>query len=409
MLAQPMDVKVALLHNYEELCRLLAQDILENLVLNHCGTAYSDYGQSDYRRYGHNPGSMRIGNEKLKVSVPRIQDRKTGSVRNVPEYQDLRQVAKPSDELLLGVLRGLSTKDYGGVARQLAEDGFGLSASTVSRRFVEQSAKKLEEFQNRSLDSYNFVALMVDGKHMREAQVVIALGITEEGRKMPLGFVQTTTENHKAIKGLFNNLIDRGFKYEDGLLAVIDGAKGLFKAVEETFGDKVFVQRCTWHKRENVLSYLSEKNAEKYKHRLQSAYAEETEEAAREKLEKVGQELEKINLSAYKSLQEGLEETLTLHKLSAPMSLRKSLLTTNPIESLNSQVGRYLRKVTRWHNSDQLHRWVACALLEAEGRMKKISGFKEIPVLKEKIRNKLDEKEAGQKKKTTLNQPPGKS
>ena len=400
---------MALLHNYEELCGLLAQNILEELAAKHCGTRYSDYGQSAFRRYGHNPGSIRIGCEKLKVNVPRIQDRETKKAMNIPEYQEIKDREPPGDQLMRAVIQGLSTNDYGGVAKLMAEEGFGLSASSVSRKFVEESAKKLEEFQNRTLNNYNFIALMVDGKHMREAQVVIALGITSEGRKVPLGFVQTDTENHTAIKGLLKDLVNRGFKYEEGLLAVIDGARGLFKAVKETFGDKVFVQRCTWHKRENVLSYLNEENSEKYKHRLQSAYAEESEAEARKKLETIGRELKKINLSAYNSLQEGLEETLTLHKLEVPMSLRKSLLTTNPIESLNSQVGRYLRKVTSWHDSSQLHRWVACALLEAEGRMKKISGFKEIPLLKEKIMNKLQENEAGKKKNSTLEYPPGKS
>ena len=158
-----------------------------------------------------------------------------------------------------------------------------------------------------------------------------------------------------------------------------------------------------------MLSYLKEGDKEKYKYRIQSAYAEETEQTAREKLVKIGEELGKINLSARNSLQEGLEQTLTLHKLEVPMSLRKSLITTNPIESLNSQVGRYLRKVTRWHDSAQLHRWVACALLEAEGRMHRINGHKEIHTLQEKMRRLLKEKDEEKQKNTTLDKPPGKA
>jgi transposase-like protein len=243
---------------------------------------------------------------------------------------------------------------------------------------------------------------MIDGKHTREAQVVIALGITGDGCKIPLGFIQTNTENHLAIKGLLSDLLNRGFQAEDGLLAVVDGAQGLSKALRETFGDKVVIQRCTWHKRENVLSYLKEDQKEEYKHRLQTAWQEKTYEKAKEKLEEIGKEIKEKNISAYNSLQEGLEETLALHKLKAPMSVRKSLITTNPIESLNSQIGRYIRRVTRWQNSDQLHRWVACALLEAEKRMKRIQGYKKLPELQQLIQKHLEEKQ----KNATLDKMP---
>jgi transposase-like protein len=192
---------------------------------------------------------------------------------------------------------------------------------------MEESRKQLEEFEKRDLGGYNFVAIVLDGKYLSKEQIVISLGITITGVKIPLGFIQTTTENSKAIKGLLKNLIARDFHFESGIFALIDGSKGIQKAVEETFGKYALIQRCQWHKRENVISYLSVNDREKYRRKLQRAYDEPDYGTAKRKLLEIRDDLKRINRSAANSLEEGLEETLTLHRLGLEELLQRQILS----------------------------------------------------------------------------------
>jgi len=164
------------------------------------------------------------------------------------------------------------------------------------------------------------------------------MGVTEKGYKKVLGFTQATTERHEPIKELLGDLIDRGLTFEEGILCVIDGSRGLRKAVGEVFGECVEIQRCQWHKRENVVSYLPKAYQKEWRGKLQRAYQEPTYEAAKERLTGLRAELEQINRKAARSLMEGLEETLTLHRLGVFEELGRSLKTTNCIESLNEKV-----------------------------------------------------------------------
>jgi len=196
-------------------------------------------------------------------------------------------------------------------------------------------------------------------------------------------------KNSNAVKGLLKTLLDRNFQFEEGLLCVLDGSKGLSKAVRETFGNHCIIQRCQWHKRENVVSYLSEKDAPTYRARLQSAYSEPSYEQARTKLVEIGNDLNKINRSAANSLKEGLEETLTIHKLGLSAELGKSLSTTNCIENVNSRLGTYIRKIKHWKSPDMLARWIAMGLMETETRLRKINNHKKLYLLKEALKTEL--------------------
>lgn len=394
LLSQPLDVKLHLLQHHMELARLLVHEILEEEVIERAGDRYSRDKpfQGRYSRWGMNPGSVRIGSEKLPINVPRLVDKHTGETFAPESYQAMHTLPAIDDRLSQAILLGLSTADYGRVV-QAFTDGFGLSQSSVSRAFIERSAKALEEFEQRSLAEHDFVALLIDGKHLARQQIVIALGITIKGEKLPLGFVQTTTENSEAVKGLLSNLLGRGLRFEEGLLCVIDGAKGLRKAVEEVFGEYAEIQRCQWHKRENVVSYLSEADQTCYRRRLQRAYEKESYAEAKAELMRIHQELQRLNRSAANSLVEGLEETLTLHRLGVFAELGKSLKTTNAIENLNSRLGKYLSRVKYWQTSDQRCRWVALALLEVEQRMRRISGYKALPKLRKALQASIRRKQ----------------
>jgi transposase-like protein len=232
------------------------------------------------------------------------------------------------------------------------------------------------------LESYDFVALILDGKTFAEDEMVIALGITLSGHKIILGFVQTGTENERVGSDFLHSLLERGLRMDKGLLCVLDGAKGLHSAIQRVFGSFALIQRCQWHKRENVVSYLPKSQQALWRRRLQAAYEKATYTEAKEALLHWRKELRLINASAVASLEEGFEETLTLHRLGVFEKVGISLKTTNCLESLLSQIAQRTDKVCRWRNSDQKQRWVAAALLDIEPRLRRIKGYRHLPLLR---------------------------
>ena len=389
----PIDTKLQLLKHHADMARLLAEEILEEEVEAVAGEHNSrncPCGRH-LHRWGYNPGSIRIDGEKVPVDIPRLRDKDAGEEHTLESYQAMKE-AEVSRELTDSILLGLSQGDYGRVASQFV-DGFGLSQSSVSRRFQERAQKALEEFENRSLEEENFLALWIDGKHMAGEQIVVCMGVTEKGYKKVLGFTQATTERAEPVKELFRDLIKRGLSFEEGILCVIDGSRGLRKAIREVFSGRAEVQRCQWHKRENIVSYLPKADQKTWRSRLQRAYREPTYEAAKERLAGLHAELEQINRKAASSLREGLEETLTLHRLGLFEELGRSLKTTNCIENLNGQVEDYTGNVKRWHHSPQRHRWMALALLEAESRMRRLTGYRDLPKLKQALKEAIPDRE----------------
>jgi len=381
------DVKLYLIQHYAELARLLASEVLEDEVRGLCGERYSrdkPHGGL-YRRWGSNPGSIRIEHEKVPIEVPRVRDATSDTERPLASYGQMKQSITMDSRLEEAILLGLSQRDYGRVASAFL-DGFGMSQSSVSRAFQERSREALEAFEKRSLADEDIVALWIDGKYLAGVQIVICMGLTFGGRKLPLGFIETTTENAKAVKGLFQDLLARGLTFDQGLLCVIDGAKGLRKAIREVFGEKAVVQRCQWHKRENVVGYLAQKDQAQYRRRLQQAYQQADYDKAKKALMQLHTELNTLNRSAAKSLLEGLEETLTLHRLGLFDELGTSLKTTNCIENLNGQLVKYVGRVRRWMDSDQRQRWVAMGLLEIEQKMRRIDNYGDLNLLRKALK-----------------------
>jgi len=390
LLEQPVAIQFELFRHHIELSKLLINQLLQDEVVQKAGEKYARAKPFDgqFSRWGYNPGSVRIGEEKVKMEIPRLYDNKAEETVGLANYQKLKEIELPSEQLLKKIILGLSEHDYKTVTQQAIES-FGLSQSSVSRAFMEQSSKTLEDFEQRDLSHYDFVALVIDGKHLLKEQVVIALGVTRKGDKVPLGFIQTTTENAKAVKGLLQDLLARNFQFDEGLLAIIDGAKGLSKAIKEVFGEFVVIQRCQWHKREDVVSYLNKEEEERYRGKLQRAYLEPDYQTARSKLLEIKEELKQINRNAANSLQEGLEETLTLHKLGLIEELGVSLTTTNIIENLNSQLNKYLGRIKRWVNPEMQARWVAVALVEVGKKMRRINNYKKLYLLRTALKTEL--------------------
>jgi len=336
-------------------------------------------------RWGEQRGSVYLADQKLPVVVPRVRDRLRRVELRLASYRQLQQPRALDEGLFRRLLGGLACREYAACAEAVPA-AFGLSASTVSRRFVRASARRLQELQERSLAGERWVALFLDGKTFAEDQVVIALGVTLQGAKRVLGLVQTATENQRVCAAFLRELVERGFEGANGLLVVLDGAKGLRAAVGEVFGAAAQVQRCQWHKRENVVRHLPRSQQALWRRKLQAAYAKPTYAQARAALRRLEAELTLANVSAAKSLAEGLEETLTLHRLGLVAELGASFKTTNALESIMAQVEQRTAKVDHWRTSEQKQRWCAAALLLLEPRLRKVKGYRHLPRLVEALR-----------------------
>ena len=362
---------------------------LERAVVELVGARYErKAADQPLRRWGSQRGSVYLGDQKLPVEVPRVRNVADDSEISLAAYQTLQTPRNLDEGLLRRMLKGIATRNYEGCAETIPET-FGLSSSTVSRRYVKATARKLAQFQERSLEEYDLVALFLDGKSFADEQIIIALGVTLDGQKIPLGFVQAATENERVCRRFLADLVDRGLQYEAGLLVVIDGAKGLYKAVMSTLKGYASVQRCQYHKRKNVESYLPKCEQSRIRRKMEVAYSKPTYEGASKALEALRPELELMNQSALSSLEEGMEETLTLHRLGLIPTLGQSFRTTNCIENVNSLLHQLTHNVRRWTNSAQRHRWVATALLDIEPRLRRIKGCRHLPMLRQALQTEL--------------------
>jgi len=385
---QNIDIRVELIQSLTPIGLLNAQMALEDEVTQLVGEKYQRNNDSDYYRWGKQGGSIYLGEQKFPMDVPRARNKKGKCEIKLRTYEKFKKPRKLDEEPFKKVLLGISCRRYEEAAQAIPE-AYGLSASTISRRYIKVSSQKLKELQERRLDEYDIVAILIDGKTFKEDELIVALGITIEGKKVILGFVQSGTENAIVCQEFLEGLIERGLKIDNGLLCVVDGSKGLIKGIKKAFGDKVLIQRCHWHKRENVMSYLPKKKQVPFKKKLQRAFDSPTYEEAKEAINKLRDELAIINESAVRSLDEGIEEVLTLHKLGMFEKVGRSLKTTNCIESLFSQVEQNTGKVDCWRNSNQKQRWLAASLLDIEPRLNRIRGYKYLPELRKAIRKEI--------------------
>lgn len=356
------------------------EEELQGEVQSLVGTRYERSGGS-FKRWGANPGSVFVGDQKLRVNVPRVRDLAEQREVRLKSYERLQQPRSVDEMAFSRVINGISQGRYERAVEQVP-DTFGISKSSVSRKFIRASAEKLQEFLSRDLSRYDIVAIFIDGKRFAENEMVIALGVTIEGEKVLLGFVETSTENHKVCRDFLQGLAARGLKLDQEMLFIIDGAKGLYKGIQIVAGETALIGRCQWHKRENVVSYLPRERQDEFRRKLQSAYNEPSYEIAKRELTSIRLELRELNQSAANSLDEGLEGTLLLQRLGMFEKLGKSFKTTNCIENVNKSLEDYTARVSRWQNSDQRRRWVASVLLEVEPRLNKVRGHEHLKELR---------------------------
>ena len=355
------------------------QALFEAEIAQACGPkGKHDPGRAAVR-HGAGKGSVTLGGRRLRVDRPRAH---TVDGHEVPlsSYEHFAAEDLLSQVVMERMLAGVATRRHARTAEpvgtQVDKEAKSTSRSAISRRFVRQTETALAELMARDLSGEDIKVLMLDGEHMAQRCVVVALAITADGTKKPVGLWDGSTENKAVVRSLLADLVERGLTFDDGLLVVCDGAKALAAAVREVFGDKALTQRCTLHKRRNVADHLPDKDKQWVDAKLVKAFGHPDLEQGLRNAKSLAAQLGKSHPGAAASLREGLEEMFTVSRLGIDGRLAKTLTTSNPIESMISIARTTNRNVTRWRDGQMVLRWTAAGMLNAERSFRRIKGHK---------------------------------
>ena len=343
-------------------------------------------------RHGHEGGEVTLGGRRVEVRRPRVRTADRDAEVPLQTYEHFADRDPLGRVVLERMLAGVSTRRYRRTQEPVGEEveirARSTSKSAVSRTFVQRTREALSELMSRPLSDLRLAVMMLDGLELKGRMMIVALGITTEGVKIPLGLWEGSTENTTVATALLSDLVERGLDPEQGMLFVIDGSKALRKAVRSVFGD-VPVQRCLWHKERNVLGHLAERDRPPIKARLRKAWRETNYPRALEQLQRLADELEHAYPGAAGSLREGMEETLTVIRLGIRSKLRRTLESTNPCESMIDTVRTTQRNVKHWSSGEMGLRWTAAGMLEAEKQFRKVIGYTDLPRLAVAIERRL--------------------
>ena len=354
----------------------IIQQIIQDDVRQLAGEQRYARDGKDGQLWGSQPGWVAFGGRKVTVDKPRIRSKSTRRELRLPKYDRLQDGPRLDQAMMEQIALGLSMRNYEHSIETLC-DGYGIKKSSVSRHFVQASRRELEDLLTRRLSDLDIGAVFLDGIHRGGHCVIVALGVTREGGKHCLGLWQGATENSAVCESLLQDLIDRGLDPKQRRLFIVDGAKAVASVIRRKFPGSE-IQRCQIHKRRNVVEHLPDTYHADVERRLKAAYAMSSYKEAKAALHRVLDYLERLNPSAARSLEEGLEETLTLHRLGVADALRVSLKSTNIIESSLSRVEQVSGRVKRWRAGDHLQRWTAKALLIAEESWRKVKGWQHL-------------------------------
>src|SRR5438067_9577516 len=343
-------------------------------------------------RHGHEDGEVTLGGRRVEVRRPRARTADGEAEVQLQTYEHFADRDPISRVVLERMLAGVSTRRYRRTQEPVGEEvetkARSTSKSAVSRTFVERTRLALGELMSRQLADLRLAVMMIDGIELKERMMIVALGITTEGVKIPLGLWEGSTENAPVATALLSDLVERGLDPEQGMLFVIDGSKALRKAVRSVFGE-VPVQRCLWHKERNVMQHLPERDRPPIKARMRRAWRDTDYPRALEQLQRLADELEHTHPGAAGSLREGMDETLTVIRLGIRGKLRRTLESTNPCESMIDTVRTTQRNVKHWSSGEMGLRWTAAGMLEAEKQFRKVIGYTQLPQLAVAIERRL--------------------
>jgi len=343
-------------------------------------------------RHGHEDGEVTLGGRRVEVKRPRVRTVDGESEVQLSTYEHFADRDPLRRVVLERMLAGVSTRRYRRTQEPVGEEvetrARSTSKSAVSRTFVERTREALGELMSRQLSDLRLAVMMLDGLELKGRMMIVALGITTEGVKIPLGLWEGSTENATVATALLSDLVERGLDPEQGMLFVIDGSKALRKAVRSVFGE-VPVQRCIRHKERNVMRHLPERDRPPILARMRRAWAETDYQRALEQLQRLADELDHTHPGAAGSLREGMQETLTVIRLRIKGKLKRTLESTNPAESMIDCVRTTQRNVKHWSSGEMGLRWTAAGMLEAEKQFRKVIGYLQLPSLAIAIESRL--------------------
>ena len=357
----------------------LMQLIMDNEVRHAAGERYERREPEQPFRWGREKGFLVVDGQKVPIERPRLRS-EDGREQRLGSYELFRRNEPLGEAVWDKLLLGLSTRNYSKAVRAFAES-YGIEKSAVSDHFVHVSRAKLRQLLERPLDKLKLCVTYLDGIEFKGQHLVVALGVNIDGAKTVLGLRQGATENATVVGELLDDLVARGVDFSVPMLYVLDGSKALTKAVRKHAGNQALLQRCQLHKRRNVTGHLPEEYRDAVERKMINAYAMTQYVDAKKALDRLHRELMDLNPSAARSLAEGMEETLTVHRLELDGWLRLTLATTNPIESAFSVVDRICQRVKRWQRGDHRERWVGAGLWLAERSFRRVKGYKQLPKL----------------------------
>jgi len=361
-----------------------------------CGPKHEQSEERENHRYGYDTGALVLGGRKVSVRKPRVRSIDGDQEVELPTWRQFAEEDPLTDRALEQMLVGVTTRQYERSLEPLPDglESQGTSRSSVSRRFVARTSAQVEAFLARSLRDEDYPVVMIDGTGFGDHLMLVAMGIDSKGEKHVLGVREGTTESEGVCRSLLQDLIERGLEVERARLFVIDGGKGIRKAIRDVFGAWALVQRCQEHKRRNVLDHLPKGKRARVSKALRDAWKSDSEATARRLLRHLARELEPTHPGAASSLREGLDETLTVLSLGVKGSLARTLVSTNPIENLQGLLKRVVRNVKRWRGGTMALRWAVTGLMEAAKRFRRVKGHREMPQLLAALSSKIEERKA---------------
>lgn len=384
VLEVPQEVR----HAFEGLClqaglRVL-QELMEEDRTELCGPKGVPDESRTAVRGGTTPASVVLGGQRVPIQRPRVRELDHGELA-LPSYEWASGTDPLDAATMAAVAAGVSTRRYASV-QCTVPDPFrakhdATAKSAVSRRFVDKSTQQLKSALSAPIAELDLPVVMIDGIYLAGSVILVALGIDEQGHKHVLGLHEGSSENTRVVKALLAELIERGLQADRPRLWVIDGAKALRRAITECFGALALVQRCQEHKRRNVIEHLPEAKQAGVGRAMRDAWDSGNARLARQRLARLADAIDAEHPGAARSLREGLAETLSVQALGITGALYRTLRTTNPIENLNGSIAHYARNVKRWKNAKMAERWTASALEDAQGRFRRLLGFRDMPKL----------------------------
>lgn len=381
--------------------------VLSELLATEAAMIAGPKGKHVRGRTHHHWGTTRtplcFGGRNVSIERPRVRTRGEGKNKEIelPTIEALREGDPLSARVAEQIVLGVSTRGYERSLEPIESElgGRGASKSNASRALIDATTEKLAAFVSRKLDNVDVVAMFIDGIEFAGHAVIIALGVTIDGTKVPLGLWAGSTENSVIATALLQNVIERGLRVDDSMLFVIDGGKGLRKAVRDVFGDRAIVQRCQVHKLRNVREHLPEARRAYVARQMRDAYSSATFTTAKKKLLQLASWLESNGEdSAAASLREGLDETITVLRFNLPRTLCRTFSTTNAIENMNGCLRRVARNVKRWRDETMIRRWVALGVAEAQRGFRRVKGHAHLKVLVAALRPSTSAEVAPKKK-----------